>query len=232
MVIDRPLVVALGKGRLFPETTRAFDRMGYEMQPVRTALDERKMLAEDGTGRLQFLFAKDADVPVFVEHGAADIGIAGRDVLWEKDVDVFVPLLLGDLVPTSRCRLVLAGPRSWQDRKLRLAHDLRIATKYPSITRQYLWQRGLSAEVMGLSGNIELAPAAGLSDLIVDITQTGTTLRENDLVILDTILRVEACLIVNRASQKLRPDDVREIVDALEELANHVVVAEDGILDT
>lgn len=223
MVIDRQLVIALGKGRLFPETTRAFDRIGYDMEPVRTALDERKMMAEDGTGRLRFLFAKDADVPVFVEHGAADIGIAGRDVLWENDVDVFVPLLLGDLIPTSRCRLVLAGPRAWQDRKLQLAHDLRIATKYPAITREYLWQRGLSAEVTGLRGNIELAPAAGLSDLIVDITQTGTTLRENDLVILDTILRVEACLIVNRASQKLRPDDVREIVELLETLTPETV---------
>lgn len=218
MVIDRPLVVALGKGRLFAETTRAFDSIGYDMEPVRAALDERKMMADDGTGRLQVLFAKDADVPVFVEHGAADIGIAGRDVLWESDVDVFVPLLLGELIPTSRCRLVLAGPRAWQDRKLQLAHDLRIATKYPHITREYLWQRGLSAEVTGLRGNIELAPAAGLSDLIVDITQTGTTLRENDLVILDTILRVEACLIVNRASQKLRPDDVGEVVEALEDL--------------
>lgn len=218
MVIDRPLVVALGKGRLFPEATALFERIGYKMESVRTALEERKMMAADGTGRLRFLLAKDADVPVFVEHGAADLGIAGRDVLWESDVDVFVPLLLGDLMPSSRCRLVLAGPRSWQDRKLRLAHDLHIATKYPTITREYLWQRGLSAEVTGLSGNVELAPAAGLSDLIVDITQTGTTLRENDLVILDTILRVEACLIVNRASQKLRPAEVQEIVDALETL--------------
>lgn len=218
MVIDRPLVVALGKGRLFADATALFERIGYGMEPVRRALDERKMMTDDETGRLRFLLAKDADVPVYVEHGTADMGIVGRDVLWESDADVLVPLLLGDLIPESRCRLVLAAPRERQDRNLRLAHDLRIATKYPNITRTYLWQQGLSAEVMGLSGNIELAPAAGLADLIVDITQTGTTLRENDLVVLDTILRVEACLIVNRASHKLRPGEIQAIVNALEVL--------------
>lgn len=219
---SRPLVVALGKGRLFEETLRLFEAAGYGAAPVRQALRERRMLAQTEDGRLRFLLAKDRDVPVYVEHGTADVGIVGRDVLWESGADVLVPLLLGDLIPASRCRLVLAGPREWQRRNLRLAHNLRVATKYPNVAREYVWRRGLSAEVLGLSGNVELAPASGLADLIVDIVQTGTTLRENDLVELDTILEVEACLIVNRASQKLRPAEIQALVEAFENMMKQV----------
>ncbi len=214
-----PLVVAVGKGRLFEETLRLFERIGYDVEPVRRAVAERRMLASERTGRLRFLLARDRDVPTYVEHGVADVGIAGRDVLWESGADVLVPLLLGHLMPASRCRLVLAGPRAWQERNLRLAHNLRVATKYPNVAREYVWRRGLSAEVLGLSGNVELAPASGLADLIVDIVQTGTTLRENDLVELETILDVEACLIVNRAAQKLRPNEIQALVEALEQLS-------------
>ncbi|MDQ7030196.1 MAG: ATP phosphoribosyltransferase [Ardenticatenia bacterium] len=216
---NRPLVVAIGKGRLFEESLRLFECMGYDVAPVRRALAERRMLADEGTSRLRFLLAKDRDVPIYVEHGVADVGIAGRDVLWESGTDVLVPLLLGHLMPTSRCRLVLAGPRTWQERNLRLAHNLRVATKYPNVAREYVWRRGLSAEVLGLSGNVELAPASGLADLIVDIVQTGTTLRENNLVELETILDVEACLIVNRAAQKLRPNAIQGLLEALEGLS-------------
>nr|WP_290665284.1 ATP phosphoribosyltransferase [Ardenticatena sp.] len=218
MVIDRPLVLALGKGRMFEETTHLFDAIGFEMAPVRRARQERKMFADEGGGCLRVLLAKDADVPVYVEHGVADMGIVGRDVLWESGADVLVPLLLGALLPSSRCRMVLAGPPRWRGRNLRAEPSLTIATKYPNIARHYVWERGLSAEVLGLSGNIELACTSGLADLIVDIVQTGTTLRENNLVELETILQVEAALIVNRAAHKLRPHDIQPIVQALETL--------------
>lgn len=218
MVIDVPLTLALGKGRLLEQSLALFERMGYDMDSVRQAHRDRKMIGLEGDGRLRVLLAKDPDVPVYVEHGTADVGIAGREVLWERGSDVLVPLLLGALIPESRCRLVLAAPRSLSARNLRRFHDLRIATKYPNIARDYASRQGLSAEVLGLSGQIELAPASGLADAIVDIVQTGTTLRENDLVELDTILPVEACLIVNRAAQKLRPAEIKDLITRLEDL--------------
>lgn len=212
------LTLALGKGRMLDQTLGLFEQIGFDMGPVRQAHRERKMIGYSGDNRLRVLLAKDGDVPVYVEHGTADVGIAGRDVLWEQGADVLVPLLLGQAMPSSRCRMVLAAPQPQAARDLRRAHDLRIATKYPNVAREYLLGCGLSAEVLSLSGNIELAPASGLADLIVDIVQTGTTLRENDLVELETLLACEACLIVNRASQKLRSAEIRALVAGLEAL--------------
>lgn len=210
---DVPLTLALGKGRMLEETLRLWESLGYEMEPVRVAMRERKMIAE--TGAFRVLLAKDGDVPIYVEQGAADIGIAGRDVLRETGANVLVPLALGGLIPASRCRLALISPNGTRERNWRLAHDLTIATKYPSITREYVDRHGLGAQVIGLSGNVELAPACGMADLIVDVVQTGTTLRENDLSEIDTILECEACLIVNRASHKLRPTEIQKLIEQL-----------------
>lgn len=218
MVLDTPLTLALGKGRMLDGTLALFEQLGFEMGPVRQAHRDRKMIGWSGDGRLRVLLAKDGDVPVYVEHGTADAGITGRDVLWERGADVLVPLLLGPLIPDSRCRMVLAAPAATATRDLRRAPDLRIATKYPTVARDFLARRGLTGEVMSLSGNIELAPASGLADLIVDIVQTGTTLRENNLVEVETILTCEACLIINRASQKLRPVEIKGLVEGLERL--------------
>ncbi len=212
-----PLTLALGKGRMLEATLALWERLGYGMEAVRVARRERKMIAE--TDAFRVLLAKDGDVPIYVEQGAADLGIAGRDVLWESGVNVLVPLLLGNLIPSSRCRLSLISPESARERNWRLVHDLTIASKYPNVAREYVDQQGLGAQVIGLSGNIELAPACGMADLIVDIVQTGTTLRENDLVEIDVILQCEACLIVNRAAQKLRPTEIRSLVERLEALA-------------
>jgi ATP phosphoribosyltransferase len=218
------LTLALGKGRMFDDTLELWERLGYDMEPVRLAKADRKMIAIAPPFRV--LLAKDPDVPIYVEQGAADLGIAGRDVLWESGVNVLVPLALGALIPASRCRLALISPNSTRDHNWRRAHDLTIATKYPAIARDYVDRMGLGAQVIGLSGNIELAPACGMADLIVDIVQTGTTLRENDLVEIETILECEASLIMNRASQKLRPIEMREIVERLEtEMHNANVVS-------
>lgn len=211
-----PLTLALGKGRMLEETLGLWERIGFDMEPVRVAQRERKMIAE--AGPLRVLLAKDADVPIYVEQGAAEVGIAGRDVLWESGADVLAPLLLGGLIPGSRCRMSLIAPEATRGRNWRLVHDLTIASKYPAVTREYVDRHGLAAQVIGLSGNIELAPACGMADLIVDIVQTGTTLRENALVEIETILRCEACLIVNRAAQKLRPTEIRELVASFEAL--------------
>lgn len=208
------LTLVLGKGRMFDATLELWERLGYRMEAVRLARAERKMIAIAPPFRV--LLAKDPDVPIYVEQGAADLGIAGRDVIWESGVNVLVPLALGALIPASRCRLALISPNATRERKWRLAHELTIATKYPTITRDYVDRTGLGAQVIGLSGNIELAPACGMADLIVDIVQTGATLRENDLVEIETILECEASLIINRAAQKLRPVEMREIVERLE----------------
>lgn len=211
---ERPLTVALGKGRLLEGSLALLESLGFEMTPVRDAVRERRMIAHSPPLRL--LLAKDADVPVYVEQGAADLGIAGRDVLRESDVDVLVPVALGDLLPAGRCRLALIAPRAGAARNWRLAPHLIIASKYPGVTRRYIEREGISGQVIGLSGSVELAPASGMADLIVDIVQSGTTLRENDLVELETLLECEACLIVNRASHKLRRREIRPIIDGLE----------------
>ncbi|MGB0387903.1 MAG: ATP phosphoribosyltransferase [Ardenticatenaceae bacterium] len=210
----RPLTMVLGKGRMLKQTLQMWERLGYDMEAVRIAKRERKMIAE--TGDFRVLLAKDGDVPIYVQHGAADLGISGRDVLWESQAKVLVPLLLGDRIPSGHCRLSLIAPQATRDRNWRLVHNLTIASKYATVTREYVDQQGLGAQVIGLSGNIELALVCGIADLIVDIVQTGTTLRENDLVEIDTILHSEACLIVNRASQKLRPVEIRRLIGQLD----------------
>jgi ATP phosphoribosyltransferase len=201
---------------MLEQTLQLWEKLGFDMQPVRVAHRERKMIAQAPPFRV--LLAKDGDVPIYVEHGAADLGIAGRDVVWETQAKILVPLLLGELIPRSICRLSLIAPKATRSRNWRLVHNLTIASKYPTITRQYVNQEGFGAQVIGLSGNIELAPACGMADLIVDVVQTGITLRENDLVEIDTILECEASLIVNRASHKLRPREIRGLVEQLEAL--------------
>ncbi len=202
-----PITVALPKGRMQDDILDLFGAVGY---PIEEA-DSRKLIFEDVTGRLRFILAKPADVPTYVEYGAAALGAAGQDVLREDARGLYEPLRLG----VGKCRLVLAGPVEARHRNLRLETNLRVATKYPHMTRQYLQQQGFSAELIPLSGSIELAPAVGLADLVVDLVQTGRTLRENGLVELETIMESQAMLVVNRASHKLRFEAIQEIIQKL-----------------
>ena len=141
----------------------------------------------------------------------ADLGIAGQDVLWESGRDVYEPLELG----FGRCRLVLAGVPAQRERNFRLATGLRVATKYPHLARGHFQQQGLSAEIIPLSGSIELAPLVGLADLVVDVVETGRTLRENGLVELEEIVSCQAMLIVNRVSYRLRLAEIRRLLEGL-----------------
>jgi len=186
------------------------EKGGYDLTELRSS--NRRLMVDDSQGKTRFLSAKGPDVPVYVEHGVADVGIAGRDVLEETGADVLVPLFLG----FGRCRMVIAAPQNRQIHDLRLAHDLRVATKYPHIARQWFRKQGLSARIVALGGSVELAPEAGLADIIVDIVETGRTLQENNLVELETILDIEACLIVNRASHKLRLAEMNRLIADLE----------------
>jgi len=204
-----PLTVALPKGRLTEDALVYLARAGYAVPA--NGDGGRKLVLEGADGRLRFIMVKPADVPVFVEYGAADAGIAGLDVVREAERDVYEPLLL----PFGRCRLVVAGRGDRPDLPLRLERNPRVATKFPRLTEAFFRKRGVAAELIVMSGSVELAPLVGLADLIVDLVQTGTTLRENGLVELRTILESQAMLITNRASYRLRAGAVRELIDGL-----------------
>ena len=204
-----PLTVALPKGRLQDQVLDLFRAAGYPAD--QDVASSRKLVFEDATGRLRFVLAKPADVPTYVEHGAADLGVVGEDVLRESNRELYEPLRLG----LGRCHLALAGPSQARQRNLRLETDLRVASKYPRLARDYFQRQGIAAEIIPLSGSVELAPALGLADLVVDLVETGRTLRENDLVELETIMDSEVTLVVNRASHKLRLRAIQELIGNL-----------------
>lgn len=195
------LVIALAKGRLMDRAVEGLFRAGLRIAD----LDSRKLRVTDQTQTYQFLLVKPADVPIYVEYGAADAGICGRDVLMEAEADVLEPLDLG----FGYCRLVLAG-RPGACARGSDALTLRVATKYPRSAKRYFQDRGIPVEIIRLSGSIELAPLVGLADRIVDLVETGTTLRDNGLEILEVIAETTARLVVNRASFVTR----RPAVDA------------------
>ncbi|MEJ7603805.1 MAG: ATP phosphoribosyltransferase [Kofleriaceae bacterium] len=204
--MTRPIILALPKGRILQDTAAVFARAGYDLSPVFG--DSRKLVHE--CGPLRILALRSSDVPTYVAHGAADLGVAGSDVLDEEGRDLYEPLDLG----IGRCRMIVAE-RAGQAGDRAQSH-LRIATKYPRTTRAYLSRKGITAEVIELSGAIELGPLTGLCDRIVDITQTGETLRQNGLVEVDTIGQVSSRLVVNPARLKLDGERLGPLIDALE----------------
>ncbi len=203
------LTIALPKGRLLPHALDVLEAVGFDVQELRGST--RKLIIPDTKNNARFLLLKPFDVVTFVEYGAADIGIVGQDVLLENDSDVFEPLAL----PFGHCRVVLAARRERAQTDWRLETSLRIASKYPRTTRKFFVERGWSAEIIPLHGSIEIAPALGLSDLLVDIVDTGRTLKENGLVEIETLLHSQAALIVNRASHALRFDEMQNLMNQI-----------------
>ena len=203
----RPVILALPKGRILDEAAAVFARAGYDLSPVLG--DSRRLVHECGT--LRVLVLRSSDIATYVAHGAADVGIAGSDVLDEEGRDLFEPLDLG----IGRCRMIVAE-RADAPVDERAQSHLRVATKYPRTTRAYLHRKGITAEVIKLSGAIELGPLTGLCDRIVDITQTGETLRQNGLVEIDAVAEVSSRLVVNPARLKLDGDRLGGLIDALE----------------
>lgn len=199
-----PLTVAVPKGRILEALAPLLERAGPDASPLRAS--DRRLVRPSPDGALRYVFLKPDDVPTYVEYGAADIGFAGRDTLLERRHDLYTPLDLG----IGRCRLVVAG-RAGAPRP-----DLpRVATKYPRITGDHFARRGVVAEIIPVHGSVELAPLVGLSHLIVDVVETGTTLRENHLDILETVAEVSTLLVANRAAYKLRSDVIRPVVERL-----------------
>ena len=198
------LTIALSKGKLLPGAEDLFRRAGL---PFPAGEGRRLVVPIDG---LRFLLVKDMDVPTYVEHGVADCGIAGRDVLLEMEPDVYEPVDLG----FGRCRLVVARPRGAADATG--AATVRVATKYPRVASAHFLGRGRSVDVVKLAGSVELAPGLGLADCIVDVVETGRTLEENGLEAVEEVAASSARLIVNRASYHARRDEVARLVSALE----------------
>jgi len=199
------LTVALSKGKLLTGTRDLFRRAGLPFPDGET----RRLVVP--LGELRFLFVKDGDVPTYVEYGVADCGIAGRDVLLEADSDVFEPLDLG----FGGCRLVVARPTS-DTPFIGGTSTLRVATKYPKIAAGHFLGRGVPVEVVKLAGSVEIAPGLGLADCIVDVVETGRTLKENGLVEVEDVAQSSARLVVNRASYHAQRAEVRRLVERLE----------------
>ena len=205
----RPLTLALPKGRLLRPALDLLRRAGFEGLPED---DSRRLLFTDPSGALRLLILKPLDVPTYVEHGAADVGIVGKDVLLEQAPDVYEPLDL----EFGLCRLVVAEPRElWERDDPAKWSWVRVATKYPSLTEQYFSARGIQVEIVRLDGSIELAPLVGLAERIVDLVQSGETLRANGLVEVAEIMTSTARLIVNRASLKTAHARVTALIDTM-----------------
>jgi ATP phosphoribosyltransferase len=208
-VSDRPLTLALPKGRLLRPALELLQRAGLDGIP---AGESRRLIFTDPVRGLRLLVLKPVDVPTYVEYGAADLGIVGKDVLLEQEPEVYEPLDLG----FGHCRLVVAEPKGlWERDDPAKWSSVRVATKYPNLTTRYFSERGIQVEVVRLDGSIELAPLVGLAERIVDLVQSGETLRANGLVEVAEIVRSTARLIVNRAAQKTAYAAVSRLLDEL-----------------
>lgn len=210
--VDDYLTIALPKGKLFSLSANLFEKVGVTAEHL--SEKSRKLIISNDECKVRFIITKTSDVPTYVEYGAADIGVIGKDVLVESGQDVYELLDLG----FGKCRLMMAVPR--EERRSRLldyAHT-RVATKYPHIAEQFFAQQGMQMEYIKLNGSIELGPLVGLSESIVDIVETGTTLVENDLEEIAHIMDVSARLIVNRVSFKLKFDRIYRIVNDLKQV--------------
>jgi ATP phosphoribosyltransferase len=201
-----PLTLALPKGRLLDPALALLADMGMAgLDP-----DSRRLLVTDARRDIRFIFLKPADIPTYVEYGAADLGIVGKDILLEQEPDVYEPVDLG----FGFCRLVVAEPRElWERDDPAKWSWVRVATKYPALTEHYFSERGIQVEMIRLDGSIELAPLVGLAERIVDLVQSGETLRANGLVEVAEILTSTARLIVNRASLKTAHARVSALID-------------------
>ncbi len=206
------ITIAIAKGRMQDDALTLLARAGLRISEE--ALASRRLALVDESGNYRFIFVKPADVPVYVEHGIADCGVVGRDILLESEADLLLPLDLG----IARCRIVVAAaePEVMQ----RVFGMLRVATKYAKVAGDHFGARGIPVEIIALSGSVELAPALGLADLIVDLVETGRTLQDNGLSIVEVITESTGRLVVNRASYQLKAPAVTTLLNALEATIN------------
>ena len=205
------LNIALPKGRLGDQVYKMLSSIGYECAAIYE--DNRKLVFESPENGVRYLLVKPSDVAIYVEHGAADVGIVGKDILLDSRPDVY-ELLDMDL---GRCRMAVAAPNGFCDDSRR---PVKVATKFENIAKRYYASIGRDIDIIHLNGSIEIAPILGLSDVIVDIVETGTTLKENDLCVIEEILPISARLIANKANFKFKQGDIRRLTDSLQQQIN------------
>lgn len=210
------ITIALSKGRLLAPSIKLLEKIGLCSPDLKT--ETRRLVFKTTHDNAHILIVRAVDVPTYVEYGAADIGIAGKDLLLEQGKDVYEPLDL----KFGHCRIVLAEPVQRSSHRKRHWSCLRVATKYPAITERYFSQKGLPVEIVKLYGSIELAPGVGLADRVVDLISTGKTLQENNLAIVEEIAQSTARLIVNRASLKLKYERIREIIEKCKKVIGEI----------
>jgi ATP phosphoribosyltransferase len=209
----RYLTIALAKGRMAKKSMELFEAIGIPCEEMKEA-GTRKLLFVNEELKVQFFLAKANDVPTYVEYGAADLGIVGKDTLLEEGRRLYEVLDLG----IGRCRMCVCGPKEARE-KLRHHELIRVATKYPGIAKDYFYnKKHQTVEIIKLNGSIELAPMVGLAEVIVDIVETGSTLRENGLDVLEEIVPLSARMVVNQVSMKTRHERISRILDAMRAL--------------
>lgn len=200
------LNVALPKGRLGERVYAMFEKAGFECPSIKET--NRKLIFENEECGVRYFWVKPSDVAIYVERGAADIGVAGKDILLEYEPDVYE---LVDL-HTGICRMAVAAPKGFRYDPSR---TLKVATKFSNIARNYYSSQGRDIDIIHLNGSIEIAPILGLSDVIVDIVETGTTLKENDLEVIETVVPISARLIANKASFKFKNEQIEKIANSI-----------------
>ena len=209
----RYLTFALGKGRLANKTLEMFEKIGITCEEMKDK-DTRKLIFVNEDLKLRFFLAKGPDVPTYVEYGAADIGIVGRDTILQEARNIYEVLDLG----FGKCRMCVCGPESARD-LLQHHEQIRVATKYPKIAKDYFYnKKHQTVEIIKLNGSIELAPIVGLADVIVDIVETGSTLRENGLAVLEEVCPLSARMGVNPVSMKMEQERISKLITDLRQV--------------
>ena len=209
----RYLTFALGKGRLAKKTLELFEKIGITCDEIRDP-DTRKLIFVNEELGLRFFLAKGPDVPTYVEYGAADIGVTGKDILLEEGRRVYEVLDLG----FGKCKMCICGPESAAE-LLQHHEQIRVATKYPRIAKDYFYnKKHQTVEIIKLNGSIELAPIVGLSEVICDIVETGTTLRENGLTVLEEVCPLSARVVVNQVSMKMENERITKLIRDLKKV--------------
>lgn len=198
--------IALPKGRLGEKVYAMFEKAGYECPSIKE--NNRKLIFENEEKGVRYFWVKPSDVAIYVERGAADIGVAGKDILSEYEPDIYELLDLN----MGKCRMCVAGKKEFYDDTDR---TLKVATKFVNIASKYYASISRDIDIIKLNGSIEIAPILGLSDVIVDIVETGTTLKENDLEVLETIMPISARLIANKVSFKFKTEEIERIAESL-----------------
>ena len=200
--------VALPKGRLGEKVYSMFERAGYECPSIKE--NNRKLIFENADKGIRYFWVKPSDVSIYVERGAADIGVCGKDILLEYSPDVYELLDLN----LGKCRMAVAAKRDFYDDNQK---TLKVATKFVNIARGFYASKCRDIDIIKLNGSIEIAPILGLSDVIVDIVETGTTLKENNLEVVETIVPISARLVANKASFKFKTEEIEKIVESTRE---------------